>query len=187
MRVVVTGGAGYIGSVVAEVLLADGHEVLVIDNLTKGHRDAVPREASFAHLDLLDQEAVTARLRRFGCQAVIHMAADSLVGESVVKPEQYYRNNVTAGLTLLASMRAAGVDRLVFSSSAAVYGEPAKQRSKSTIRRIRPVLTEPPNWRSSTRCCGTATPMACVPSLCAISMPPVQPRHGGSGTTQSPT
>jgi len=127
MRVVVTGGAGYIGSVVAEVLLADGHEVLVIDNLSKGHRDAVPPEASFANLDLLDQDGVTARLRRFGCQAVIHMAADSLVGESIVKPEKYYRNNVSAGLTLLASMRAAGVDRLVFSSSAAVYGEPARQ------------------------------------------------------------
>jgi UDP-glucose 4-epimerase len=127
MRVVVTGGAGYIGSIVAEVLIADGHQVLVIDNLTKGHRDAVPTEASFAQLDLLDHEGVTAQLRRFGCEAVIHMAAHSLVGESVAHPDKYYRNNVTAGLTLLAAMRAAGVDRLVFSSSAAVYGESAKQ------------------------------------------------------------
>src|SRR5215207_9745768 len=99
MRVVVTGGAGYIGSVVAEVLIADGHQVLVIDNLSKGHRDAVPPEASFARLDL---HAVTAQLRQFGCEAVIHMAADSLVGESVVQPDKYYRNNVTAGLALLA-------------------------------------------------------------------------------------
>jgi UDP-glucose 4-epimerase len=127
MRVVVTGGAGFIGSVVAEVLLADGHEVLVIDSLAKGHRDAVPPGASFAQLDLLDQNGVATRLQRFGCDAVIHMAAHSLVGESVSAPEKYYLNNVTAGLALLASMRVAGVDRLVFSSSAAVYGESANQ------------------------------------------------------------
>ena len=127
MRVVVTGGAGYIGSVVAEVLLADGHQVLVIDSLAKGHRDAVPAAAAFAHLDLLDQDGVADQLRRFGCEAVIHMAAHSLVGESVSAPEKYYLNNVTAGLALLTSMRAADVGRLVFSSSAAVYGESTKQ------------------------------------------------------------
>jgi len=127
MRVVVTGGAGYIGSVVAEMMIADAQDVLVIDNLSKGHRDAVPAEASFAQLDLLDEEAVTVTLRRFGCEAVIHMAAHSLVGESVADPDKYYRNNVTAGLSLLSSMRAAGVDRLVFSSTAAVYGESGKQ------------------------------------------------------------
>ena len=127
MRIVVTGGAGYIGSVVAEVLLADGHQVLVMDNLIKGHRDAVPQGASFAQLDLLDEHGVTAQLRQFGCQAVVHMAAHSLVGESVTEPAKYYLNNVTAGLTLLTSMRAAAVDRLVVSSTAAVYGEPVKQ------------------------------------------------------------
>jgi UDP-glucose 4-epimerase len=127
MRIVVTGGAGFIGSVVAEVLLADGHQVLVIDSLVKGHRDAVPHDASFAQCDLLDQGGVTTLLRQFRCEAVIHMAAHSLVGESVSAPEKYYLNNVTAGLALLRSMRAAGVDRLVFSSSAAVYGESLKQ------------------------------------------------------------
>src|SRR6187551_1465725 len=98
MRVAVTGGAGYIGSVVVEVLLADGHDVLVIDNLSKGHRDAVV--GPFAELDLIDSAAVAGRLREFGCEAVIHMAADSLVGESVTAPAKYYRNNVLGGLAL---------------------------------------------------------------------------------------
>ncbi len=126
MRIAVTGGAGYIGSVVAEVLLAQQHEVLVIDNLSKGHRDAV-EGCAFAQLELWDQAAVAARLREFGCEAVIHMAAHSLVGESVLDPAKYYANNVVAGLSLLQAMRDAGVGRLVFSSTAAVYGEPAKQ------------------------------------------------------------
>jgi UDP-glucose 4-epimerase len=83
--------------------------------------------ATFAHVDLMDQEAVTGHLRDFGCDAVIHMAAYSLVGVSVGDPAKYYRNNVAAGLSLLDAMRKAGVHRLVFSSTAAVYGEPAKQ------------------------------------------------------------
>ena len=127
MRVAVTGGAGYIGSVVAEVLIQERHDVLVIDNLSKGHRDAVVDSASFERLDLAEGETVAAALRRFHCKAVIHMAADSLVGESVGDPAKYFRNNVVAGLSLLDAMRAAGVPRLVFSSTAAVYGEPAKQ------------------------------------------------------------
>ena len=127
MRVAVTGGAGYIGSVVVEVLLRERHEVLVLDNLSKGHRDAVLESAQFEQIDLLDGAKVAALLRDFTCEAVIHMAADSLVGESVVEPAKYYRNNMTAGLSLLNAMRDAGVARLVFSSTAAVYGEPAKQ------------------------------------------------------------
>jgi UDP-glucose 4-epimerase len=126
MRIAVTGGAGYIGSVVVEVLLDDGHDVLALDNLSKGHRDAVPARA-LVEMDLLDTAAVTSRLEAFRCDAVIHMAADSLVGESVAEPAKYYRNNVVAGLSLLDAMRGAGVWRLVFSSTAAVYGEPAKQ------------------------------------------------------------
>ena len=127
MRVMVTGGAGYIGSVVTEVLLGEGHEVLVLDNLSKGHRDAVVPGASFVRGDLLERDLVTASLRAFGCDAVVHMAAASLVGESVTTPAHYYRQNVVAGLTLLESMREAGIRRLVFSSTAAVYGEPRKQ------------------------------------------------------------
>jgi UDP-glucose 4-epimerase len=125
MRVLVTGGAGYIGSGVVEELIAQGHVAVVYDNLSKGHRDAVHPQAAFVHADLLDPAPLREALA--GVDAVVHMAADSLVGESVKEPAKYYRNNVVAGLALLDGMRAAGVRRLVFSSTAAVYGEPAKQ------------------------------------------------------------
>ena len=127
MRVLVTGGAGYIGSVVTEELVRDGHEVAVYDSLYKGHRGAVVPGATFVRGDLLDGEALRRTLAEHATEAVIHMAADSIVGESVTNPAKYYRNNVTAGLALLDAMRDAGARRLVFSSTAAVYGEPAKQ------------------------------------------------------------
>ncbi len=127
MRVLVTGGAGYIGSVVTEELVRDGHEVTVFDSLYKGHRAAVVAGAKFIEADLMDG----ARLRRAftaqGTEAVIHLAADSLVGESVTNPAKYYRNNVVAGLSLLDAMKECEVRRLVFSSTAATYGEPEKQ------------------------------------------------------------
>ena len=127
MRIAVTGGAGYIGSVVTEVLLASRHEVLVIDSLIKGHRDAVPAAARFAKIDLLEQRKVAKALLAFDTEAVVHMAAASLVGESVIAPVKYYRDNLVAGLSLLDAMREAGVRRLVFSSTAAVYGNPERQ------------------------------------------------------------
>lgn len=127
MRVAVTGGAGYIGSVVVEALMARGHQVLIIDNLVKGHRDTVPAEARFSEIDLIDQAKVACALSEFRTDAVIHMAAYSLVGESVSLPGKYYANNVGAGIALLEAMREANVMRIVFSSTAAVYGEPAKQ------------------------------------------------------------
>ena len=127
MRVLVTGGAGYIGSVVAEELLKDGHEVVVYDSLYKGHRGAVVEGAEFVKGDLTDGGLLRSTLRGRGTEAVIHMAADSLVGESATDPAKYYRNNVTAGLALLDALRDCGVRRLVFSSTAAVYGEPEKQ------------------------------------------------------------
>src|SRR5215218_4642467 len=92
MRVLVTGGAGYIGSVVAEELLRDGHEVVVYDSLYKGHRASVSPDAVFVQADLADGERLTAALTDNRVEAVIHMAADSLVGESVVEPAKYYRN-----------------------------------------------------------------------------------------------
>jgi UDP-glucose 4-epimerase len=127
MRILVTGGAGYIGSVITEQLVAGGHDVVVYDNLQKGHRDAVDPRATFVEADVLDGEALGRALRDHGVEAVVHMAADSLVGESVTAPAKYYRSNVAGGLSLLEAMRAAGVGRLVFSSTAAVYGEPKKQ------------------------------------------------------------
>ena len=105
MRVLVTGGAGYIGAVVAEELLRGGHEVVVFDNLAKGHRDAVPPGATFVHGDLGDGPLLRETLRRNRAEAVVHMAADSLVGESVVNPAKYYANNVGNGLGLLDAMR----------------------------------------------------------------------------------
>ena len=127
MRVAVTGGAGYIGSVVVETLLEHGHSVLIVDNLSKGHRDTVPAIAQFAHVDLAESKRLSRVLADFSTEAVIHMAASSLVGESVTDPARYYDNNLGAGLSLLAAMRIAGIKRLVFSSTAAVYGEPVKQ------------------------------------------------------------
>ena len=127
MRVLVTGGAGYIGSVVSEELAARGHAVVAYDNLARGHRDAVPEAAPLVIGDVLDAATLTAELREHRIDGVVHLAGLSLVGESVTDPARYYRVNVVGGLTLLHAMRAAGVGLLVFSSSAAVYGEPAKQ------------------------------------------------------------
>ena len=127
MRVLVTGGAGYIGSVVTEELVNDGHEVVVYDNLVKGHRQAVVPGARFVEGDLLDSATLRQALQEHRVEAVIHMAAYSLVGESCEQPSKYYDNNVVAGLVLLDTMRECGVSRIVFSSTAATYGEPLSQ------------------------------------------------------------
>jgi UDP-glucose 4-epimerase len=132
MRVLVTGGAGYIGSVVTEQLAKDDHEVVVYDSLYKGHREAVIAGARFVEADLSDRETLTQTLRDMKCEAVIHMAADSLVGESYTNPAKYYDNNVNTGLILLKAMRDADVQQMVFSSTAAVYGEPEKQPIEET-------------------------------------------------------
>src|SRR5687768_2454231 len=127
MRVLVTGGAGYIGSVVSEQLVNDGHEVVIYDNLSKGHRGAVIEGARFVQGDLLEADQLRKTLNDNRIEAVIHMAASSLVGESVEQPSKYYHNNVVAGLVLLDAMRDCGVRRIVFSSTAATYGEPEAQ------------------------------------------------------------
>jgi len=132
MNILVTGGAGYIGSVVTEELLNDGHEVLVYDNLIKGHRGAVDRRAKFVEADLVDGDALHRTLTDHRIEAVIHMAAYSLVGESVGQPAKYFENNVVAGLKLIDAMRDCGVTKLVFSSTAATYGEPEKQPIEET-------------------------------------------------------
>jgi UDP-glucose 4-epimerase len=123
MRLLVTGGAGYIGSIVAQQLLARGDDVTVLDSLARGHREAVPDGADFVQADLLDPDAL-ARALAPGYDGVLHFAALALVAESVAHPERYYRTNVVGTLNLLDAMRAAGVDRLVFSSTCATYGEP---------------------------------------------------------------
>ena len=127
MNVLVTGGAGYIGSVVTEECIAAGHTAFVIDDLSKGHEWAVHPDAELTVGNIGDRELVTTLLREKKIDAVIHMAASSLVGESMTDPAKYYSNNVIAGAALLDSMREAGVTKLIFSSTAAVYGEPEKQ------------------------------------------------------------
>ena len=132
MRVLVTGGAGYIGSVVSEQLVNDGHEVVIYDNLSKGHRGAVIEGARFVQGDLLEADQLRQTLNDNRIDAVIHMAASSLVGESVQEPSKYYHNNVVAGLGLLDAMRECGIRRIVFSSTAATYGEPEEQPIRET-------------------------------------------------------
>lgn len=129
MKVLVTGGAGYIGSHTTLCLLEEGHEVVVLDNLMNSNRESLRRveqltgkEVTFREVDLLDADAVDAVFAEGGFEAVIHFAGLKAVGESVQKPLWYYRNNVVGTLNLLQSMEAAGVRRLVFSSSATVYG-----------------------------------------------------------------
>ena len=127
MRVLVTGGAGYIGSVVTEQLVSDGHEVVVYDNLTKGHAQALVAGAEFVEGDLSEGDKLNKTLQDNLIEAVIHMAASSLVGESCENPAKYYNNNTVAGLVLLDAMLACDVKKIVFSSTAAVYGEPEEQ------------------------------------------------------------
>ncbi|HVF56738.1 MAG TPA: UDP-glucose 4-epimerase GalE [Pyrinomonadaceae bacterium] len=136
MRILVTGGAGYIGSVVTEELIKDGHEVVVYDNLSKGHRGAVHSDAQFVQADLMDGERLRRAFTEQKTEAVIHMAADALVGESVGNPAKYYRNNLVAGLELLDAMRACGVPRIVFSSTCATYGEPERLPMDETLPQI---------------------------------------------------
>src|ERR1035437_6883372 len=126
MRILVTGGAGYIGSVSVETFLDAGHEVTVLDDLSTGHRGAVADGAALEVGSYSDIPAVTALLGRRRIDAVLHCAARSLVGESMVDPGKYFRQNVAGGIALLDAMMAAGVKRIVFSSTAATYGMPEK-------------------------------------------------------------
>jgi UDP-glucose 4-epimerase len=126
MKIFVVGGAGYIGSVCAELLLDEGHEVSVFDNLGEGHRRAVDSRARFFDGDLADHDNITAALRDARPNAVMHFAANALVGESMKNPSKYFRNNVGGGLNLLDSMLETGVNRFVFSSTCATFGLPER-------------------------------------------------------------
>jgi UDP-glucose 4-epimerase len=124
MNVLVTGGAGYIGSVCVEQLCDAGHAVTVLDNLSEGHRSAVDPRARFIQLCLGEREAVLRTVRESGAEAILHFAANALVGESMTDPSKYFRNNVANGLNLLDAAVAAGVRKFVFSSTCATYGPP---------------------------------------------------------------
>jgi UDP-glucose 4-epimerase len=124
VKILVTGGAGYIGSVCVEDLLNRGHEVTVFDNLTEGHRKAVDQRAKFVQGDLADKTAVSSLIGAEQPAAVMHFAAKALVGESMQNPYKYFFNNVSCGLNILDAMVEHGVKRFVFSSTCATYGIP---------------------------------------------------------------
>ncbi len=124
MRVLVTGGAGYIGSVAIERLLAKGYDVVALDSLTRGHTAAIPDSVDFIECDLRDPIATNKAVADSGAEAILHFAALHLVPESVVDPGAYYQTNVAGGINLLCAARDAGIKRFVFSSTAAVYGAP---------------------------------------------------------------
>ena len=126
MRVLVTGGAGYIGSVLATELLQRGHQVVVLDKLSHGHRQAVPRDAELVVCELADRAGLDRVMREHSPDAVLHLAALIEAGESMKAPEVFFRNNTANALTLLEAMLAAGVKRFVFSSTAALYGNPER-------------------------------------------------------------
>lgn len=126
MNILITGAAGYVGSVCAEVMLGLGHEVVALDSLVEGHRAAVPPGCRFHHCDILDADGLDRIFQSSKIDAVMHFAAESLVEKSVREPSMFFRVNVAGGIQLLDSMVRNGVSKIVFSSSAAVYGEPKK-------------------------------------------------------------
>jgi len=134
MNILVTGGAGYIGSHAVKQLIEAGHRVTAIDNLCRGHRQAVHPGAEFSEVDLADTAALADILRRHEIHCVMHFAALAYVGESVQRPLDYYRNNTAGALSLLTAMQAAGVHRMVFSSTCATYGEPERVPIVETMR-----------------------------------------------------
>ncbi len=162
MKLLVTGGAGYIGSVVATQLIDAGHEVVVLDNLDTGHADAVPNGARFVRASIVEAEEVLAD----GVEAVLHFAAKSLVGESVAAPEIYWRNNAVGSLALLDAMRRTGVRRIVFSSTAATYGEP----NVSPITEDTPAVPINPYGQSKLAVDHMLTGEAAAHGLAAVSL-----------------
>ena len=126
MNILVTGGAGYVGSIVAEYLLGNGHNVVVMDNLQQGHREAVLPEAEFVLGDIGNAQALDEVFLRFKIEAVMHMAAETVVEFSMTDPQRYFRNNIVEGINLLDAMLKHDIRRFIFSSSAATYGEPVR-------------------------------------------------------------
>src|SRR3979411_2255914 len=126
MKVLVVGGAGYIGSVCAELLLDQGHGVTIFDNLSEGHRRGVAPRAEFVEGDLEDRQSIEKTLLKHRPDAVMHFAANALVGESMQNPSKYFRNNIANGLNLLDAIVAAGVGKLIFSSTCAIFGPPER-------------------------------------------------------------
>jgi UDP-glucose 4-epimerase len=126
MKIFVVGGAGYIGSVCAQLLLDQGHEVAIFDNLIEGHRDAIDSRATFVQGDLEQRSQIETALSNTRPDAVMHFAAYALVPESMRDPSKYFRNNISNGLNLLDAMLKTGVRRIIFSSTCAIFGPPER-------------------------------------------------------------
>ena len=163
MKVLVTGGAGYIGSHTCKALSRAGHEPVVFDNLSTGHRRFV-RWGDFIHGDITDTAALGEALRTSGAEAVIHFAASAYVGESMRAPRRYYRNNVVGTLSLLDAMAAHGVQRLIFSSSCATYGIPDTLPIAETMRQapINPYGDSKLVCESMARAAAMADGLSCI-------------------------
>jgi len=138
MKILVTGGAGYIGSVCAELLLDEGHEVAIFDNLSEGHRSAIDSRAKFLKGDLQDRPSIEKALAKQKPNAVMHFAANALVGESMQNPSKYFRNNVANGLNLLDAIISAGIGKIIFSSTCAIFGPPERVPIDETMP-MRPI------------------------------------------------
>jgi UDP-glucose 4-epimerase len=126
MKILVVGGAGYIGSICSAVLLDEGHQVVIFDNLSEGHRRALDPRAEFVEGDLVDRQSIEKTLAKHRPDAVMHFAANALVGESMQNPSKYFRNNIANGLNLLDAMISAGVEKIIFSSTCAIFGPPER-------------------------------------------------------------
>jgi UDP-glucose 4-epimerase len=138
MKILVVGGAGYIGSICAELLLNEDHTVGIFDNLVEGHRAAVDERATFFEGDLADQSAIKNALAKYRPDAVMHFAACALVGESMQKPSKYFRNNVANGVNLLDAMMELDIRHLIFSSTCAIFGPPDRVPIDETLP-MRPI------------------------------------------------
>ncbi len=138
MKILVVGGAGYVGSVCAELLLDQGHQVGIFDNLSEGHRAAIDSRAEFVEGDLQDRPSIEKALAKHRPDAVMHFAASALVGESMQNPSKYFRNNIANGLNLLDAMVSVGMEKIVFSSTCAIFGPPERVPIDETMP-MRPI------------------------------------------------
>lgn len=156
MAILVTGGAGYIGSVTVELLEAEDFEVVIVDNLSRGHREAVPDNLPFYLGNIGDRDLIRRILNEHPITACMHFSAFAYVGESVEKPQMYFENNFVQTAALLDELIAAGVKQFVFSSTCATYGEPHTIPIDESIRRTRRILTAGRSF-SLSECCRPTT------------------------------